>query len=277
MKIRFRSRRILQAGAIACATLLLAGCNAIPSSGPVELGLTDLKQVEQLVQFNPSGPLQGSSQEGIVRGFVQAATSSSDDYSVAREFLSVGYANQWDPYYGVLIDDGNRSYREEGKSAGVLSLAAAANVDGEGILVPAEPGPATDMRFEFEREGDEWRISSAPSGIILDRSDFLAIWSSHELNFIGPGGLLVPESRWYLSRTALATEIVSGLLEGPGQGLQESVRTGFPAGSALVGGTVTVVDGRAKIDVTGEVLEAGPEALEEVVQQLRASLNSVQG
>lgn len=277
MKTRSRRGRTLQIGATALAALLLAGCNAIPGSGPVELGLTDLKQVEQLVQFNPSGPLQGSSQEDIVRGFVQAATSSSEDYSVAREFLSVGYADQWDPYYGVLIDDGSRPYRADGNSAGVLSLAAAANVDGQGTLLPAEPGPATDMRFEFEREGEEWRISSAPSGIILDRSDFLAIWSSHELNFIGPGGLLVPETRWYLSRTALVTEVVGGLLEGPGQRLQGSVRTGFPVGSALVAGTVPVTDGRAKIDVSGELLDAGPEALEEVVQQLSTSLKSVQG
>lgn len=269
--------RMFRVAVVTLAVVALAGCNAIPGSGQVQVGLTDLKQVDQLVQFNPSGPVSGSSQEDLVRGFVQAATSSSDDYSVAREFLSTEYADQWDPYTGVLIDDGSRPYRDDGGSAGVLSLAAAANVDTQGVMVPAEPGPTTDMRFEFERAGDEWRISSAPSGIILDRSDFLAIWSSHELNFIGPDGLLVPETRWYLNRAALSTEIVGGLIEGPGRRMQESVRSGFPAGTTLVTGSVPIVDGHAKIDLSGELLEAEPGTLEEVVQQLSTSLKSVQG
>lgn len=272
----YRLRR-LRTVAVAVLLFGLAGCNAIPGAGPVEVGLTDLKQVDQLVQFNPSGPVSGSSQEDLVRGFVQAATSSSDDYSVAREFLSTEYADQWDPYFGVLIDDGSRPYRDDGDTAGVLSLAAAANVDAQGLMLPAEPGPTTDMRFEFERAGDEWRISSAPSGIILDRSDFLAIWSSHELNFIGSDGLLVPETRWYLNRAALATEIVGGLLEGPGRRMQESVRSGFPAGISLVTGTVPIVDGHARVDLSGELLEAAPEALQEVIEQLSTSLKSVQG
>ncbi len=273
------TRRIgfVRTAVVAVAVLALAGCNAIPGSGPVQVGLTDLKQVDQLVQFNPSGPVAGSSQEDLVRGFVQAATSSSDDYSVAREFLSTEYADQWDPYYGVLIDDGSRPYRDDGDFAGVLSLAAAANVDAQGLMLPAEPGPTTDMRFEFELVGDEWRISSAPSGIILDRSDFLAIWSSHELNFVGPDGLLVPETRWYLNRTALATEIVGGLIEGPGRRMQESVQSGFPAGVTLVSGTVPIVDGHARVDLSSELLEAGPEALKLVEQQLSTSLKSVQG
>ena len=270
-------RRVYRAATVTLAILALAGCNAIPGTGPVQVGLTDLKQIDQLVQFNPSGPVAGSSQEDLVRGFVQAATSSSDDYSVAREFLSTEYADQWDPYFGVLIDDGSRPYRDDGDTAGVLSLAAAANVDTQGLMLPAEPGPTTDMRFEFELVGEEWRISSAPSGIILDRSDFLAIWSSHELNFIGPNGLLVPETRWYLNRTALATEIVGGLIEGPGRRMQESVQSGFPAGISLVSGTVPIVDGHARVDLSGELLEAGPEALEQVEQQLSTSLKSVQG
>ncbi|WP_244304763.1 GerMN domain-containing protein [Leucobacter viscericola] len=270
-------RRIVQVVAAAVAMLTLAGCNAIPSSGPVEVGLTDLRQVDQLVQFNPPGPTPGSSQEDVVRGFVLAATSSAEDYSVAREYLTNDYANQWDPNAGVLIDDGDRPFRDEGDSVGVLSLTLVANVDEHGEMLPANSGPSTDMRFELQKVGDEWRISSAPNGIILDRSDFLAIWSSHELNFVGTGGYLVPETRWYLTRAALATEIVNGLLAGPSERMRESVRTAFPAGSALLNGTVPVANGHAKVDFTGDLLDAEPRTIDEIAAQLSASLRLVQG
>lgn len=270
-------RRVAQFLIAALAVLTLVGCNAIPGSGPVEVGLTDLRQVDQHVQFNPPGPAPGSSQEDVVRGFLLAATSSAEDYSVAREYLTSEYASEWDPNLGVSIDDGNRIYRNEGETAAVLSLSLVAKVDEQGGMLPVETGPSTDVRFDLEKVGDEWRISSAPVGIILDRSDFLAIWSAHELNFIGPGGYLVPETRWYLNRTALATEIVNDLLAGPSERMRESLRTGFPAGSALVSGTVPVVNGNAKIDITGELLEAGPGTMDEVAAQLSASLRSVQG
>lgn len=257
------------------AALLLAGCTAIPGDGPVEVGLTDLSQAEQVVQYNPAGPVTGASKEDLVMGFLLAATSPDDDYAVAREFLTFDYAAQWDPYYGVLVADGSRPYRADGEDAGVLSLAAVAKVDGQGTMVPVQPGPSTEMRFEFELVGDEWRISSAPAGIILDSTTFVEIWSSHQLYFVGPGNVLVPETRWYLRRPALTTEVVGALLEGPGERLSEVVHTGFPAGTALVTNSVQVDDGVARIDLTGAMLEAGPAAMAEVYEQVEATLRSV--
>lgn len=272
-----RSRGIAIAALAAVVAIGLVGCEAVPGSGPVQSGLSDLRQAEQYVQFNPLGPVAGSSQEDIVRGFVQAAASSDEDYAVAREFLVPGYADQWDPSYGVLIDDGSRPYTAEGDTAGALELDAIAKVDAEGVLLPVAPGPSTDMRFEFEQVAGEWRIASAPAGIILDRATFTAVWSSHQLYFVGADGRLVPESRWFLSRAAIATEIVNGLLAGPSERMAKVVHSGFPPGTALASGAVTVVDGRARIDLTSEVLDAGPEVTEEMYRQLRESLRTVSG
>lgn len=259
------------------AALLLAGCTAVPGSGPVEVGLKDLSQAEQVVQYNPVGPMAGASQEDLVQGFVIAASSPLDDYAVAREFLTADYAAQWDPYYGVLIADGSRPYRPDGEEAGVLSLPAVAKVDTQGTMLPVQPGPSTEMRFEFERVGEEWRISSAPAGIILDSGTFGTLWSQHQLYFVGPGNVLVPEARWYLARPALTTEVVGALLEGPGERLSEVVHSGFPAGTALVTNSVQVSDGVARIDLTGAMLEAGPTAMAEVREQVKATLQSVRG
>ncbi|PRI10619.1 hypothetical protein B4915_11340 [Leucobacter massiliensis] len=271
-----RAARAVRWGALA-ALLALAGCATIPSSGPVAAGLSDLTQAEQQVQYTPPGPVAGATQEDLVQGFLYAATSPSDDYSVAREFLTAEYAAQWDPSFGVLVFEGGRPFRSDGDTAGVLSLSAVAKVDAQGSMLPVQPGASTEMRFEFERVGEEWRISSAPAGVILDSSTFTEIWSSHQLYFVGPGNVLVPETRWYPNRPSLATELVAALLEGPGEPLAQVVTSGFPAGTELVGNSVQVDEGTARIDLSGAMLEAGPLATGSARAQLRATLQSVRG
>lgn len=261
---------------LAAGSLLLAGCSTIPSAGGVQQGLDDLRQDEPYQgQYNPQRPVAGASQADIVNGFLLAGTANADDYSVAREFLTAEYADQWDPDSGVLIDDGSRPFRSEGEAAGVVSITAIEKIDSQGLMLPAEPDKSTELRFEFERVGTEWRISSAPNGIVLDSATFQTIWSPHQLAFVGANRTLVPETRWYLVRAATATEVVSALIEGPSERMRESVRTAFPAGTELVNGTVPVVDGRAQIDLTGEALKAGPAAMAEIRQQLKTSLQNV--
>lgn len=269
----------MRSGALAlvAATLLsLAACASIPGSGPVHAGLSDLQQAERLVQFTPAGPAKGATQEQLVRGFLTASQSSLNDYAVAREFLATGYATQWDPYYSVLVSDGSKPYRGDSDTAGVLSVPLVGSVDGMGRLSPVAAGGSTDFRFEFTKEGEEWRISAAPTGIILDREIFVQIWASHQLYFLGAGGRLVPETRWFLSRTQLATEIVNSLIKGPSDVLAEVVHSGFPQGVKLASNSVPVVDGRARVDLTGDGLGV-PKAQQEILAQLRASLPTVTG
>lgn len=276
-----RTRRRWRAASMALAAaamLAVSGCMSIAGAGTVQTGLKDLERVEQSpVQYNADGPVPGASQEDIARAFVVAAISPIDDYAVAREFLEPDYADQWDPTFGVLIDDGRRQYSADGDAAGVLSVGAVAKVDGDGALLPVEPGPETELRFEFTQVGGEWRIASAPSGIILDSTKFQEIWTAQQLYFVGPANTLVPETRWYVSRSALATELVTDLLQGPGERLRDAVHSGFPTGTALVSNSVPIVEGRARVDLTSEVLEAGAEALAEIRQQLATTLQSVTG
>ena len=277
---RTQRTTLTAAGAILIAGLAVAtlvGCEAIPGAGPVQPGLTDLRQSEQTVQFNPLGPAAGASQEDIVRGFVLAGSSNEGDYAVAREFLAPGYAEQWDPSFGVLIDEGERPYTLEKGNAGTMQLSAIAKIDALGQMLPVAPGPKTDVRFEFEEVDGEWRIASAPAGIILDRTTFTAVWSSHQLYFVNAGNMLVPETRWYLSRASIATEMLNGLLDGPGERMAQALHSGFPPGTALATSAVTVVDSRAQIDLTAEVLDASQGAMGEMYGQLRESLKNVPG
>ncbi|MEJ6488283.1 LpqB family beta-propeller domain-containing protein [Leucobacter sp. USCH14] len=268
--------RAIALAILAIASLVLTACNTIPTSGPVQVGAEDLEQAEQPVQFNAAGPAEGSSQEDVVRGFVLAAVSSAEDYATAREFLSPDYAKQWDPSSNVLVDDGSRPYTANDDGSGTLEVSALAKVDAEGFMLPVEPGANTELRFELERIGGEWRISSAPNGIILDTTTFTAIWAPHQLYFVGPGEIMVPETRWFMTRAALPTEIVSALLEGPGERMSGVLHSGFPTGTTLVTNSVPIENGRAQIDLSGNLLEASPMAMAEVRQQLRLSLQTVQ-
>jgi len=255
----------------------LVGCQAIPGSGPVSEGLTDLSQAEQPVQFDPPSPVPGATPEEIVRGFVRAATSSVDDYAIAREFLAPDYADQWEPNEGVFIDDGAQPYTEGDEQVGTLTLSGIARVDATGTLTPLPAGEATEMRFEFVEVGGEWRISSAPNGIILDRNTFSAVWTPRQLYFLSADNRLVPETRWFLNRATLATQIVAGLLAGPSEVDAEALHTAFPSGTALTSRAVPISNGVAQIELSPELLTADPQTMEQLKRQLATSLQPVSG
>lgn len=256
-------------------SLGLAGCQGIPSSGPVNEGLKSLSQADQPVQFNPGGPTAGASQEDIVRGFVSAAASSADDYATAREFLAPEYADAWDPSLGVLVDEGTQQYREAEENVGVLSLSVIASVDGRGTLQPVGPGAATEVRFEFAEVNGQWRIASAPTGIILDKNTFAAVWTPLQLYFLSADNRLVSDTRWFLNRATISTQVVGELLAGPTEQMIEVLHSALPAGTALAAGAVPVVDGTARIDLTAELLDADATTMGLVKRQLGASLQSV--
>lgn len=270
-------RRALSLVAAALAAVMLTACQAIPASGPVREGLTDLTQADQPVQFDPSGPQPGATQEDIVRGFVRAASSITDDYAIARQFLAPSYRDGWDPSLGVFVDEGTQPFHAEEGDVGVLSLSGLAVVDEHGTLVPIRPGPTTEARFELERIEGEWRIVSAPSGVILDKSTFTALWTTRQLFFLSSDNRLVPDTRWFLNRAALTTQIVGELLAGPSEGISEALHGAFPAGTALTSSSVPVTDGTAHIDLSVELLDSDPAAAELAKKQLAASLQSVSG
>lgn len=274
MRTRTLFRTVLAAAATA-AMLTVAACSTVPSDGPINTGLSNLRQTDQFVQFDPSGPVPGSTQEDVIRGFVSAASSTANDYAVAREFLTRNYSTQWEPTSGVMIDDSSRPFKQSGENIGVLSVSLVATVDEQGVLTAVTPGPTTELRFELEREGSEWRISSAPAGVVLDRNTFAAVWSPHPLYFPTVSGTMVADNRWYPSRTNVATKIVQGLIDGPSTVLENVADTSFPANSEISGGGVDTNEGTVKVDLTDAVGSLAGPTLESIGAQLSYSLQSV--
>jgi len=255
----------------------LAACSSVPDSGPVREGLRSLDQGERGVLINPSGPVAGADQETIVRGFIRAGSSNENDYAIAREFLAPSYADNWDPSLGVLVNDGTMQYEGTDEGIAVISLHVTANVDENGTLTPAEPGRTTDVQFELARIDGEWRITSAPAGLILDRNTFLTVWTTRPLFFLSPNQRLVSEWRWFLNRPTLPTQVVRGLLQGPSEAMAPALYTAFPTGTQLTSNAVPVNDDTAIIDLSPEIFDANDEQMAQIKRQIAASLLAVGG
>ena len=268
-------RAILALVVVSLTTLPLAACATVPDSGPVREGLESLDQGERGVLFNPSGPIPGADQETIVRGFVRAASSSEGDYEIARQFLAPTYADQWDPWSGVIVDEGAPQFQSPKEGVAVLSLRVVATVDGAGSMTPAEPGSHDDVQFELAEVGGEWRIVSAPNGIILDRNTFMAVWAARPVYLLSADRRLVPDTRWFLNRPTMSTQIVRELIAGPSASMAGALHTAFPKGTVLMSGSVPIVDGTAVIDLSPELFDADEVTMDLLKRQVAASLQSV--
>ncbi|TFC49793.1 hypothetical protein E3T26_06785 [Cryobacterium sp. TMT1-21] len=262
-------------GALAVCALLLTGCSGIPSEGGVRAGQAAQPGSTPAPVFLPSRPQKDASPEGILRGFIDAATSPENDYAIAREFLAPNYSGAWEPDTGVTIDDGTgRSIVAVGDTQQMqFSVNPVAEVDAAGEYREMESSAAVSLRYQFVQVGGQWRISAAPNGTVIDRNIFGDVFTSQALYFFDPGyAYLVPDLRWYPRGAATLTKIVNGLLGGPSPWLSKAVSTAFPDGTKLTADAVQVVARDAKVDLNSEALNADRVTLQRMEAQLRASL-----
>ncbi len=270
-------RRVASLGAVAVlAIIALTGCIAVPDSGSVNPGLSLVDNGDTAnIAFNPEGPVLGSNQQAILRGFVAASTSATGGYAVAKQFLTTGFASKWDPRQGVQVRSGQARISTTNEESLTYTFTASASVSTDGSYVESTQSFA--LQFGFEKVNGQWRINAAPNGIILADTTFQRIFQQHALYFLDPSNqYLVPDLRWFPSGTA-ATRIVSALLQGPPDSLKGAAFSRFPEGTQLSssGSVVTPDEGIARIDLTKEALIASVKERELMKTQLIASLRSV--
>ena len=252
------------------------GCVSIPDAGPVRAGGPVREDVVGDFEYRPSGPAVDSTQDQLLRDFVEAGTGSADDYAVARQFLSRDFAREWDPRSGVVVRSGPGTVTRAGGSRLDYTVVGAATIDADGHYAQALTPSTTTLGFEFVREGDQWRISYAPDGIVLTTTNVDIVFRPHSLYFYDPTySVLVPDERWFLARSSTSTRIAAALLAGPSPWLQGALASAFPEGTQLSLDAVTVVGGRARVDLTAEALSADPVERARMRAQLLASLSSV--
>ena len=104
--------------ALAISAFLLTGCAQLPTQVDIKSGPELVApEAADFSYYVPNGPVDGSSQQEIVSGFLAAGTGPQNDYSVAREFLTDEFAQRWNPASEVLIRDGAPGFTPSGETS----------------------------------------------------------------------------------------------------------------------------------------------------------------
>jgi hypothetical protein len=269
-----RSR--LAAASVALVALLLAGCAAIPSSGPVQQG--DPVPADSSVDLDilVEGPTAGATQEQILEGFLNAAQSPRNNYQVAREYLTPTFADEWQADAGATIDVlADREVEVVDDTAMRVDATPAASLRDNGQYEEPESRTPIPLDYRFEQVEGEWRISIAPTGILIDQVSFAQVFREYTLYFFDPTHrYLVPDVRWYAGRDSAQTSIVQALLAGPAEWLAPGVVSAFPEGVELDPAAVPVAGGVARVSLAGAAFDDLP-TVQRMEAQLDASLIGV--
>ncbi|KQO62140.1 GerMN domain-containing protein [Curtobacterium sp. Leaf261] len=271
-----RLRRGAAALLAGLALVALTACAAIPTTGPVQRGSKVQDDTQSGLDYRPDGPVKGSDQETILQDFIRAATGPQDNYAIAREFLSDGFAQKWNPRQSVTIRQSGGGITRTTERRLSYTLTASATVDAAGEYTQAVRPTSSTLTFQFTKQSGQWRISYAPDGIILNPANFESVFQAHALYFYDPTyKYLVPDERWFLARSSTSTRIASALLAGPSDWLKGAVVSAFPEGTQLSLNAVTVDNGSAQVDLTSDALKASTLEKVRMREQLTSSLSTV--
>ncbi|MDD0858850.1 LpqB family beta-propeller domain-containing protein [Arthrobacter alpinus] len=253
--------------------LAVTGCATIPLHGNVgksdPIGPRNSSVNISLQQFSP---VDGASPESIIRGFIDSGTGISDDFQVARQYLTPALAQSWAPDKRTLVyKDTFAVTPSTDAQTFELKLDLVSTVDAAGVLTPAKGNSSELLRMKMVQVDGQWRISEAPDGVILTESNFQTLYAPVSLYFYDPSFTYgVPDVRWLAGRTSrTATSIVKAMLNGPAPYLQGAVVSAFPAGIALERDSVPVNNGQAQVGLTAQQLLA---TSTEQRQQMNAQL-----
>lgn len=255
-----RPWRALLAVALLAVTGALAACDGIPTAGPVGTGDGAVSEPGPVVLL-AYGPPTDANPEEIVRGFLQAeAAGNTDNFAVAREYLTGSAQSSWDPHQQVVVysSKGTPQISTPTESEVSLTYPWEATVDANGQYSEAAPGASWEGTFDLQKDSHgQWRISGLPDGVLVSEPNFVSVYRSTPIYFLSKDHtFLVPEIRWFPVRNA-ATAAVNALLTGPSQLLRDAVDTAFPDGvTQTVNGVTVDNDGTALVDVSGPVLSA---------------------
>ncbi|HWD62069.1 MAG TPA: GerMN domain-containing protein [Humibacter sp.] len=282
VRVVWQRGRLGAASVAALAVIaLIAGCAQIPRTSAVKEVGTLSSQNDSLgqVDFLPSEPQDGATQDDILSGFIQAAVSPQGDYAIARDFLSTSFGGKWNPDASVTVDSGSRVSETITPTQKAVTITPTAFVDADGSYRRAESSTGIQQQYSFVKEKGEWRISKAPNGVVIDSSRFTSVFAPHSLYFFSPDlAYLVPDERWFPdSPASLQTRVVKELVQGPASWLGGAYVSAFPQGSQLTSDSVTVTSGQANVDLNSTAGVVSATTLARMQLQLAESLSSVAG
>jgi hypothetical protein len=241
-------------------TLVLSGCAGIPSSSQVYYGEEISQDTStQFVRVIARPPSLDMNPEEIIRGFLDACADPSEDYEIARQYLDVESAENWNPLSGIEIYEASTIEVAEATTTLTVGAVKLGTISDLGRFQVGDPGAEISRSFDLEQNaGGQWRISSLSDGILLSSGDvdrsfrsFPIYFFNTDLTSLITDSLLVP-----VSNSGAATSLVRSLLDGPSPYLSPVATSAFPVGTTLTYGSVPVLNGIAQVDLSNEILGA---------------------
>lgn len=262
------------------ATVLLAlvtGCSTLPTSGEVHTRPdAEASATNQAPYFAPPGPTPGDDREGVVRGFLLAMQANPPSTAVARSFLSNRARSTWKPVGGTIVYDAS-AVGSEGDTV-TARLSDAHRLDATGTWDTGTPVGTATVGFSLVQERGEWRIDNPPNALAVPASYFSSLFVPFHLYFFDKTGTVLVPTRVYLPRgEQTATNLVRGLLAGPGEGMGGVVESAFPPRTDLDLAVVVSDAGVAEVPLGPDLLKLSPADLNRAVVQLAWTLRQVPG
>lgn len=273
---RVRTARGAVLAALA-GVLLVTGCSTLPTSGKVHSRPdSDVGAPGQAPYFAPPGPTKGDDPTGVVRGFLLAMQANPPSIAVARKFLSASARAAWKPVQGTIVY--NVSTVEPAGDDVIARFSDAQRLDPAGVWEQGAGGGTSAVQYHLSREGGEWRIDNPPNELAVPMSYFPSLFVPFTLYFLDRTGTVLVPRRVYVPRgEQTATNLVRGLLGGPGRSLGAVASSAFPPEAVLDLAVVVDDTGRAEVPLGPSSLRTTASERTRMFAQLSRTLAQVPG
>lgn len=228
-----QSLYVVRRGALAVVVAGSLGFVAACSSLPRDTGPQALRPFED--SANPDddmniGPTDGQEPDLLLRDFYRASASPDGDYRAAKRYLIDNAKSNWQPHHDDMLivdriefntasgpsDSAKRKFNVRGTVIGKL---------GDGGKYLPEDG-LYETSVEMELVDNQWRISSLPSGVVIERNELRNQYQPQSLYFFdSTGSVLVSDRRWlYSQQESLGASLATMLVAGPSSRLAPATK-----------------------------------------------------
>lgn len=220
----------------AATSLGLAGCATLPNNtAPQALRLFEASTEESTLD----GPDPDREPDLLLRDFYRASAIPAGEQAAARAYLTAGAAEQWNPSESTLIADRLDITTQAGSTDQQRTFRITGSVIGSlregGSYVPENI--AYEATVRMEREQGQWRISSLPNGVVMERTELRNHYEPHNLYFFEPTNrVLVSDRRWlFMGEEQLDSVLLSLLFVGPSEQLAPAVDPAVSGDASFAG------------------------------------------